>query len=149
MTAVPAAIRFDLPAPDATTQPFWDACREGTLLIKRCTDCGHAFYYPRPFCPRCWSERTEWEAASGTGTLYTYSVIEQNDLPPFDARVPYVAAMVQLAEGPRLMTNLVGVDFDAIRVDMAVTVEFRPISDEVTIPVFRPIGTSDAAGTVA
>ena len=131
-------MRFDLPTPDAETQPFWDAAREGRLLIRRCEDCGAAHFYPRPFCPRCWSGRVEWIEATGRATLYTWSVVHQNDLPPFPERVPYVAAMVDLEEGPRMITNVVGCDFDDLAFGMALEVEFRPVSDDATIPVFHP-----------
>ncbi|MBA3304279.1 MAG: Zn-ribbon domain-containing OB-fold protein [Actinomycetota bacterium] len=130
--------RFDLPTPDGETQPWWDAAREGKLLIKRCGACGEAFFYPRPFCPGCWSDDVGWEEASGRAVLYTYSVVRRNDLPPFPDRVPYVAAVVDLEEGPRMMTNVVGCDPDDVAVGMALTVEFRQETDEVTVPVFRP-----------
>ncbi len=133
-------MRFDLPSPDATTQPFWDACVERRLLFSRCSDCDLAFYYPRPFCKRCWSDNVGWEVASGRGTLYTYSVVHVNDLPPFPQRVPYVAAMVQLAEGPRVMTNIVDCEFGDLRCGMALDVDFREVCDDplVVIPAFRP-----------
>jgi hypothetical protein len=134
-------MRFDLPAPDRDTQPFWDACRAHRLLVQQCGACEHVFHYPRPFCPRCWSPRVAWIEASGRGTLYTYSVIHRHDLPPFSDRVPFVAAMVDLDEGPRLTTNLVDCDVDTIDIGMRVAVDFRPISDDVTIPVFRPAST--------
>jgi uncharacterized OB-fold protein len=130
-------VRFDLPTPDDDSQAFWDAAREQKLLIKRCRACGKAHYYPRPFCPHCWSSEVEWEQASGRATLYTYSVIHSNDLPPFGERVPYVAAVVDLEEGPRAMSNVVDTDFDLLEVGMALEVTFRPISDDFTIPVFR------------
>ena len=79
-----------------------------------------------------------WEQARGTGTVYTFSVGHRNDLPPFNERVPYVAAVVELDEGPRLMTNVVDCDVDDVAVGMAVSVAFRAIDDTVTIPVFRP-----------
>lgn len=131
-------MRFDLPTPDAETQPFWDAAREGKLLLRRCATCGEAHYYPRPFCPKCWSGDVTWEEASGAATLYTWSVVHRNDLPPFPERVPYVAAVVDLAEGPRMMTNVVDCEFDDLEVGMTLAVAYREISDEVTIPVFRP-----------
>ena len=130
--------RFDLPIADPDTRPFWNAAREGKLLIKRCSGCGRAFFYPRPFCPRCWSESTVWEEASGRGTLYTWSTVYQNDLPPWGERVPYVAAIVDLEEGPRMMSNVVDCDPDALRVGMPLRVAFREETDEVTVPVFRP-----------
>jgi uncharacterized OB-fold protein len=135
-----AGPRFDLPNPDNETQPFWDGAREGRLVIRRCNTCGEAFFYPRPFCPKCWSADVGWIDASGRATLYTWSIVHVNDLPPFHERVPYVAAIVTLEEGPRMITNVVGVDFDDLDADMALRVTFRSISDEppVTIPVFEP-----------
>ena len=132
-------VRFDLPSPDAETQPFWDGARDGKLLIRRCDACGEAHFYPRPFCPKCWSDQVRWEEASGRAVLYTWSVVHQNDLPPFPERVPYVAAVVDLEEGPRMMTNVVEADVDALQAGMQLEVDFKPISDDVTIPVFRPV----------
>ena len=134
------AMRFDLPQPDLETQPFWDAAREGRLLIKHCNACGEYHFYPRPFCPKCWSDDVEWFEASGKATLYTWSVVHRNDLPPFGERVPYVAAVVDLAEGPRMMTNVVDCEFDALEIGMALDAVFHPTSDEVTIVQFRPAG---------
>lgn len=131
-------MRFDLPQPDLETEPFWDAAREGHLLIKRCLACEQFHFYPRPFCPRCWSDDVEWVEASGRATLYTWSVVHRNDLPPFNERVPYVAAVVDLAEGPRMMTNVVGCEFDALTIGMELEALFHPISDDVTIVQFHP-----------
>ena len=132
------AMRFDLPTPDNDSRHFWDAAREERFLIKRCADCGRAHYYPRPFCPHCWSAHVDWEEASGRGELYTYSVVRRNDLPPFHERVPYVAAIVDLEEGPRAMTNVVDCEFDDLAIGMPLEVTFREISDDYTIPVFKP-----------
>jgi hypothetical protein len=131
-------VRFDLPAPDPETEPFWDAARDGRLLIKRCADCGAAHFYPRPFCPACWSTAVDWEEASGQAALYTWSVVHENDLPPFGERVPYVAAVVDLAEGPRMMTNVVDCDADALTVGMALRVAYRELDESTTVPVFVP-----------
>jgi uncharacterized OB-fold protein len=130
------SMRYDLPTPDLETQPYWDAAREGKLLIKRCSACGRAHFYPRPFCPHCWSDDVEWEQASGKATLYTFTIVRRNDLPPFPERVPYVAAVVDLAEGPRMMTNVEGCDADEVEIGMALTVAFRDEGD-FSIPVFR------------
>lgn len=132
------SLRFDLPTPDSSTQPWWDAARDSRLLVKRCAACGRAHFYPRPFCPFCWSDRVEWEEASGRATLYTWSIVFQNDLPPFPERVPYVAAVVDLAEGPRMMTNVVGCQPEELRVGMALEVVFEPIAEDVVLPRFRP-----------
>jgi uncharacterized OB-fold protein len=131
-------VRFDLPTPDLETQPFWDGCRAGRFLIRHCESCGVDHFYPRPFCPKCWSDAVVWKDAAGTGTLYTYSIVRQNDLPPFPDRVPYVVAIVELDEGPRVMTNVEGCEFDALAIGMRLHVDFKDIADDVSIPVFRP-----------
>ena len=132
------ADRTDLPQIDDFTQAWWDAAADGRLLFRRCNACGAAHYYPRPFCPTCWSEDGAWEQASGRATLYTWSVVFMNDLPPFKERLPYIAAVVDLEEGPRMMTTLVDCEADQLTVGMPVEVTFRQETDTVTVPVFRP-----------
>jgi hypothetical protein len=135
---MPASARFDRPSPDFDSEPYWEAARAHRLLIKRCRACGRAHHYPRPFCPHCWSEHVDWEEASGRATLYTWSVVHRNDLPPFHERIPYVAAIAELEEGPRMMTNVVDCDFDALEIGMALEAVFHPTSEDVTIVQFRP-----------
>jgi uncharacterized OB-fold protein len=137
-----AGQRFDLPTPDEHSSVFWDAARQGRLLIERCRACGRTHFYPRPFCPHCWSDDVGWEEASGRATLYTYSVVHRNDLPPFAERVPYITAIVDLEEGVRAMTNVVDCDLDELEVDMPLEVTFEAINEDFTIPVFRPVRTS-------
>ncbi|MFE9097177.1 Zn-ribbon domain-containing OB-fold protein [Streptomyces sp. NPDC007264] len=127
--------RFDVPEPDAFTRPYWDAAAEGRLLVRRCRTCGRAHHYPREFCPSCWGEDVVWERAGGRATLYTWSVVHRNDLPPFGERTPYVAAVVDLAEGPRMMTEVVECAADDLRVGMTLEAAFRE-----GVPVFRPCG---------
>ena len=100
--------RADVPTIDAASAPYWGAARRGQLLIAECAACGKVHHYPRPFCPFCWSEDVRPVQASGVGTLYTYSTVYVNDLAPFKERLPYVAALVELDEGPRLMTTIEG-----------------------------------------
>lgn len=130
--------RFDLPTPDDYTKVWWDAAVQGRLLIVRCRSCGEAHYYPRPFCPRCGGAEVAWEQASGEATLYTWSVVYRNDLPPFHDRVPYVAAAVDLVEGPRMMTRVVGTDPHTLAVGAALKVEFEDTGEGFRLPVFRP-----------
>ncbi|MEU1302346.1 Zn-ribbon domain-containing OB-fold protein [Streptomyces shenzhenensis] len=125
---------FDRPQADAFTRPYWDAAADGLLLLRRCAACGRAHHYPREFCPHCWSEDVGWERASGRATLYTWSVVHRNDLPPFGARTPYVAAVVDLAEGPRMMTEVVDCAAGALRAGAELAVAFRD-----GVPVFRPV----------
>lgn len=130
--------RYDLPEPDAFTQPYWDAAAEGLLLLRRCRGCGRAHHYPREFCPYCWSEDVAWERASGRATLYTWSVVHRNDLPPFGGRVPYVAAVVDLAEGPRMMTRIVECEESALAIGMELRVTFEREEGREAVAVFRP-----------
>ncbi|MFI6089224.1 Zn-ribbon domain-containing OB-fold protein [Streptomyces sp. NPDC051218] len=137
-TSSSASPRFDLPEADAFTRPYWDAAAEGQLLIRRCGRCGEAHHYPREFCPHCWSEDVTWQRASGHATLYTWSVVHRNDLPPFGTRVPYVAAVVDLAEGPRMMTEIVDCEEGELRIGMALEAGFRDVGEGTVVPVFRP-----------
>jgi uncharacterized OB-fold protein len=133
-----AARRTDLPTIEDDTRAFWDAAGEGRFLLRRCRACGEVHHYPRSFCPSCWSDDVEWIDATGRATLYTWSVVFANDLPPFPERLPYVAAVVDLEEGPRVMTNVVGCDPGELRIGMDLVVDFRPLTDDIIAPVFRP-----------
>jgi uncharacterized protein len=130
-----AARERSIPAPPTNpeTQAFWDAAAHGELLVKRCTACGEAHWYPRAICPFCGSDRTEWKEASGRGTIYSYSVFRR-------APIPYAIAYVTLAEGPTMMTNIVDGDLDAIRIGQAVRVTFKPTENGgPPVPMFSPV----------
>lgn len=122
--------RADIPTIDAASAPYWEAARQGRLLIAQCATCGRVHHYPRPFCPHCWSEDVHPVQASGAGILYTYSVVYVNDLAPFKERLPYVAAIVELDEGPRLMTTIENIEPERLAVGMGVTAVFRPVNDD-------------------
>jgi uncharacterized OB-fold protein len=131
-----------LPKPTPETQHYWDGARAGELRLQRCNACAHVYFPPRPFCPECGSRDVDVFAASGRGTLYSY-VINQMKTPGFEP--PYAVAVVELEEGPRLMTNIVGCPQtpDALNLDMALEVTFEQVTDEITLPQFRPAGASD------
>ncbi|MCV7278102.1 Zn-ribbon domain-containing OB-fold protein [Mycolicibacterium flavescens] len=134
--------RADIPVIDQVSEPYWAAARQGRLLIAKCRPCGRVHHYPRPFCPHCWSDDVHPVQASGTGILYTYSTVYVNDLTPFSERLPYVAAIVELPEGPRLMTAIEGVEPERLRVGMPVTAIFRPVDetdpDSPYLTIFTP-----------
>ena len=127
-----------VPNPTPETQPYWDGCAAGELRIQRCLDCGQPYFYPRPLCPLCGSANVEWFTASGEATLYSY-VINHRPAPGFADEAPYAIAVVQLAEGPRMMTNLVGVPAtpEALVLDMPLRVTFEQRGD-IALPVFAP-----------
>ena len=124
-----------LPAIDPDSQPFWDGARRGELLIQRCTSCGQWQFYPRLRCVRCGGD-VEWAAASGAGRVYSYTVVHRAAHEAFASAVPYVVALIDLAEGPRMMSRL-RVPPDDARIGLDVHVAFERITDEVTLPVFE------------
>src|SRR5438552_14924616 len=128
-----------LPVADADTQPFWDAASAGSLEIPRCRSCQQYSFYPRSVCPFCGSDQLVWTAISGKGTIYSFTVVHRAP-DPFREDVPYVVALVDLAEGPRMMTRLIHCAPNECRIGMQVEVEFRKNGPEMSMPYFRPIG---------
>ena len=129
-----------LPKPTPETQHFWDGCRAGELRLQRCRDCAQSYFPPRPFCPHCASREVEVYAASGKATLYSY-VINHRPRPDMGTE-PHSIAVVELAEGPRMMTNIIGCPQtpEALLLDMPLEVTFQPESEEISLPLFRPAG---------
>jgi uncharacterized protein len=126
------------PAPTPLTQPFWDATRDRRLLVQWCDDCDAGIYWPRVACPRCLGSTLGWRPAAGTGTVYAANVMHQPGNPMMADRVPYVLALVDLDEGVRVATNIVGCDPDDVAVGMRVTVDWEALSDGRNLPVFTP-----------
>jgi uncharacterized protein len=129
-----------VPSPDADSAPFWRACRSRKLLLQRCVSCGAVRFPPSGMCPQCRSTAAEWIEASGRGTLYSWIVVH-HPVPKevYAADVPYVVALVELEEGVRMPTNLVGCAPHAIRGGMPVEVVFDEVSAELTLPRFREL----------
>jgi len=117
------------PLPFPETTPYWEAAARGKLLLKHCASCGADHFYPRAFCPFCFSDNTEWREAAGTGIIYSFSVMRR-------AETPYAIAYVTLAEGPTMMTNIVDCDLDAIRIGQGVKLVFKPAENGQLVPMF-------------
>lgn len=128
------------PEIDSATEAYWAAAADGRLLVERCDDCGRSAPYPRGFCPSCWSGSVGPVEVSGRGTLYSYAVVHANPLPPFAELVPYVAAMVDLEEGPRVLTRLVGVDPAEVVIGMALQATFEKVDEDEGLVLFEPAG---------
>jgi hypothetical protein len=128
-----------IPVPTPESKPFWDATRRHELSLQRCRACAQWVFYPRAACPHCLSGDLEWRRVSGRGTVHTFTVAHRGQK-GFPLGSPYVIAMVELEEGPRLMTNLVDVvpDPTQIRIGMPVEVVFEDVSAEIALPRFRP-----------
>lgn len=130
-----------LPTPSPETRRFWDGCKKHELWIPYCRSCESFFWYPRSHCPKCFSWEVEWRKASGRGKIYTFAIQYRGWHPGWKDETPYVNAMVDLDEGPRIYTNIVGVDPDPkkIKCDMPVEVVFEDVTAEITLPKFRPV----------
>jgi uncharacterized OB-fold protein len=136
-------IQYSSPAMDWETRAYWEGCGRHELVLQRCLDCGTVQHRPRALCVSCLSDGIEHFAASGRGTVHTFTVIHQNGLPMFRDACPYVLAYVALEEGPQLMTNIVGCDVEAVEIGMPVVVEFCDVESHASegalaVPRFRP-----------
>lgn len=127
-----------LPLANPDTKPFWDGCVRGEFLLQRCAACGAYRHPPSPTCARCLGDRCEWVAASGSGTVYSFTVVREQRAPGWDAMVPYVLTVVALAEGPHVLTNLTNVRPEDVRIGMAVEVTFAELGDGAKLPLFQP-----------
>lgn len=136
---MPEDYKAPLPNPTPESRPFWEGAKRHELRLQRCGGCGEAFFYPRNACPHCLSGDLEWFTASGRGRLHTFVIVHRG-LKVTPLALPYVLAMIELEEGPRMMSNLVGVEPDParIRCDMPVVVEWADVTPDVTLPRFRP-----------
>jgi uncharacterized OB-fold protein len=128
-----------LPFPDDVTGAFWEATRENKLLIQQCGDCGEHQFFPQSYCRNCLGENLDWIEASGKGKVYTFTIVNRPPTARFDEDVPYVVALIELEEGVRMMSNVVGINPDDVRVEMAVEVVFDEITSALSLPKFRPI----------
>lgn len=137
-----------LPTPGPTvtpeTAPFWEAAAQGVLRLPRCRACAAVIWYPRPQCPRCGSSDVEWFAASGRGTVYSFTITRRAGGPYGDA-APYVLAYVELDEGPRMMTNVVGCPPESVYVGQVVVAEFHDSGDGAALVRFRPADRASEA----
>jgi uncharacterized OB-fold protein len=136
-------MELDRPLPQPITpeaRPYWDGLKQERLMLPKCGDCGHVFWYPRVLCPRCHSRQIAWVQSSGQGSLYAFEIAHQSFNRAMKIPRPYVLAMIQLTEGPRMLSNLINVEPDpsAVKIGMPVEVVFTKLTDDVTIPLFQP-----------
>ena len=141
-TGIDASGIWDRPLPelDPVSTHYWEAASRGELLIQHCPLCGARQHYPRAVCAACGST-PEWEGASGRGKVNTFTIVRQYGMAPFNAGVPYVVAMIDLAEGPRMMSNVIGCDVSDVRIGMEVEVQMIVAEAGVGVPFFRPVRT--------
>ncbi len=135
MSDVPAR---PVPQPTPETEGYWEGCRAGELRLQRCGDCDHVQFPPQRFCSTCLGAALRWERASGRGRVRSYSVVRHPISPAFAEDVPYVVALVELEEGPTMMSGLRGCTIEQVEVGLPVEVEFEERSDTVHVPYFHP-----------
>jgi uncharacterized protein len=136
----PARYARPLPMITPENERYWQGARDHELWLRNCRACDRTYFYPRDICPGCGGRDTEWKQVSGRATLHTYAIVHRAPSPAFADLVPYVTAVVELAEGGRMMTNLVGIEADPVQitVGMALEVTFDDVTPEITLPKFRP-----------
>ena len=120
------------------TAPYWENARDGRLVVQHCAACDRIWHPPLPGCPGCRSAEVGWREVSGEGTVYSYTVVTYPTHFEFADQVPYVVAIVELAEGPRLVTGITGCAPGEVRVGMPVLAYFRPVTGDITLPYFEP-----------
>jgi len=130
-----------IPTADPITAPFWASAKAHALEIQRCNSCGNALFYPRGLCPTCFSSELTWQPISGKGVVHAFTIVYRHPSPAFQADIPYVVALIELDEGVRMMSNLVGVPADPehVKVGLPVEIVYEDINDEITLPKFRPV----------
>ena len=126
------------PRPTPETRPSWEACSQGRLLLQRCTGCGAHQFYQRLMCTRCDGDALEWVQAGGRGTIRSFTVVRRPVSKAYAAQTPYVVALIELAEGPTMMSNVVECAPEAVAIGQPVEVAFEQWSEEISVPVFRP-----------
>lgn len=127
------------PVPNADSLLYWSAAREGRLVIRKCSACESRHFMPRYLCPVCWSDRLEWIDSKGTGTVHSFTIIRRAPMSAFAAHVPYVVALIDLDEGPRMMANVIGEDALSTRIGDRVSVTFEDRGDGAMLPQFNRV----------
>jgi uncharacterized protein len=136
VSQAPAQPRRIEPPVTATSEPFWEATRQRRFLLQWCADCDHAIFFPREVCPRCQGSRMEWRPSAGTGVIHTYTVEHHPQNPNLTA--PYTIALIDLDEGVRMMSNVIGCRSEAVQVGMKVRITWEELSDGRNLPQFEP-----------
>ena len=137
MISAEDATRKPVPTPDADTAAFWRGLHDGMLLLQHCTDCGHIQYYQQATCRACGHENLVHRAASGRGKVHSFSVVHRAPGPAFKPDVPYAVLLVELEEGPRMISTFTGGAPDEVTFDMDVVLTLQTINEEITLPRFR------------
>lgn len=127
-----------LPQIEPFTKPFWEAAKDGRLLVQECKSCNSPIFFPRDRCPKCWSQDLQWIEASGKGTIYAFSITYEGVEDVFKEDLPIVLAWIDLPEGIRMQSNIVECDPDDVSIGMDVEVVFEKVTEDISLPYFKP-----------
>lgn len=135
---------YKKPLPKLTdvSEKYWRSARNHEFLLQKCENCGETIYYPRMVCPKCLSSHLGWIRASGRGTVYSYSIVNRPPSKEFSEDVPYILALVELAEGPKMITNIVNCEPGKVEIGMKVEVVFDDVTEDISLPKFKPASPS-------
>ena len=134
-------VKYQKPLPTITdaNRPYWDACRNHELKLQRCSACAHLWFPPSFICPNCLGSDIAWEKVSGRGKIWSHMRMWQRYFPGFSEDLPYIVAYIELEEGPRMMSTIVGREFYELHCDMDVEVVFDDVTREISLPKFRTV----------
>jgi uncharacterized OB-fold protein len=132
-------MKLPQPSPNGDSLTYWAAAREKRLVIRRCKTCSAHHFMPRHLCPKCWSDDLEWVDCTGLGRVHSFSIVHRAPTPNFAAMAPYVIALIDLDEGPRMFTNVVGEHARRVSIGDRVAVVFEDRGEDVTLPQFTPV----------
>jgi uncharacterized protein len=127
-----------IPVASVESKPYWEALRQHRLVMQRCDSCGRFWFPPSVHCPHCTSAESTWTPLSGRGKVFSYVVYHRVYHPGFANEVPYTVALIELEEGPRMISNVIGIPPDKVTCEMPVQVVFEDIGDVATLPKFAP-----------
>jgi uncharacterized OB-fold protein len=128
-----------MPMPDRVTGTFWEAAKDHKLLLQHCSDCNTTQFFPQSYCRVCLSENLEWFEAAGKGLIYSFTVVHRPPSVAFQEDIPYIVALIELDEGVMMMSTIIDIKPENVRVEMPVEVIFEDISPAISLPRFRPV----------
>jgi uncharacterized protein len=127
-----------LPGVEEDNKPFWDYCKQHELRVQKCLECGKLFYPPSAMCPHCMSFKSEWVKLSGKGKVFTFVIVRQAPHPAFAKETPYAVAIIELAEGIRMTSNVIGCKPEDVKIDMPVELVWEDVNKDFALPKFKP-----------
>ena len=128
-----------LPVADADSKEFWDSCHRHEMQLQKCNQCQKFYFPPGPVCPHCFSNDVKWEKVSGKGEVYSFVIVRRSPGPEWESSVPYVMADIELPEGVRLISNVVGCQPEDVKIGMKVQVTYDDVTEEISLPKYQPV----------